>query len=296
MAELPQDNIRKKAAHSGDPFKENTYFKNAEPTMRLLWERLVWPTIKDSDFTCVVDLAAGHGRNSALLKDLTPHLYIVDINRECIDACKARFPDATNITYIVNDGATLTDIPTESVTLLYCFDAMVHFESDVVRQYLIEAFRILKPGGRAFLHHSNYTGNPGGDFRVNPHWRNFMSKELMAHYAIHAGLSVYSQQVIDWGWQIGPNWTITGYSDPQLDCISVFEKPLDARYVEPPPNARPATAFPMSAAPPMPPPNALADESLSPALRVAKMAYHGLVPLRLRLRLRDLRQNVLGGQ
>jgi SAM-dependent methyltransferase len=295
MVELPQDSIRKKAAHSGDPFKENTYFKNAEPTMRLLWERLVWPTIQDSDFSVVVDLAAGHGRNSALLKDLTPQLYIVDINQECIDACKARFPDATNITYIVNDGATLTDIPTESVTLLYCFDAMVHFESDVVRQYLIEAFRILKPGGRAFLHHSNYTGNPGGDFRVNPHWRNFMSKELMAHYAINAGLSIVSQQVIDWGWQLGPNWTVTGYTDPQLDCVSLLEKPADARYI-PPPQPEPPAPFPVSPPQPMPPPAALADEALSPTLRVAKMTYHGLVPLPLRLRLRDIRQNILGGQ
>lgn len=217
--------LRRKAALSGDPYKVSPYFAEAEPIMSLLWDRLVWPMIHDADFSSVVDLAAGHGRNSALLKDLARHLYIVDINRECIDACKMRFGDAANITYLVNDGVSLHEVRTGSVSLLYCFDAMVHFDSDVVRSYLVEAARVLKPGGRAFLHHSNYTGSPGGDFWLSPHGRNFMSKDLMAHYAIRAGLSIRRQDVIDWGWRFGPNWTLKGYDNPELDCLSLLQRP-----------------------------------------------------------------------
>jgi ubiquinone/menaquinone biosynthesis C-methylase UbiE len=98
------------------------------------------------------------------------------------------------------------------VTLVYTFDSMVHFDSDVIRAYMKEFYRILKPGGHCFCHHSNYTGNPGGDFTTNPHWRNFMSKELFAHYAIKEGFKIIEQKVIDW-------------SVPNLDCLSLIQKP-----------------------------------------------------------------------
>jgi len=75
---------------------------------------------------------------------------------------------------------------------------MVHFDSDVIRSYIKEFARVLVVGGHAFAHHSNYTGNPGGDPRCNPGWRNFMSGELFAHYAHKEGLSVIRQKNVDW--------------------------------------------------------------------------------------------------
>jgi ubiquinone/menaquinone biosynthesis C-methylase UbiE len=75
----------------------------------------------------------------------------------------------------VTDGRSLP-LPGAAATFLFCFDSMVHFDSDVVRAYLREARRVLRPGGHAFLHHSNTMAHPGGDFRAQPHWRNFMSR------------------------------------------------------------------------------------------------------------------------
>ena len=72
---------------------------------------------------------------------------------------------------------------------------------------------IFVPGGRGFCHHSNYTGNPGGSWLENPHWRNFMSRELFAHYAALSGLRVLQSDLTDWG------------TDTMLDCYTSFEKP-----------------------------------------------------------------------
>lgn len=116
-------------------------------------------------------------------------------------------------TYLKNDGYSLKGIGDYSVSLIYSFDSMVHFDNEVVQNYLKEIYRVLKPGSRGFIHHSNYVGNPGGNFMENPHCRNFMSKELFAHYCIRAGMNIIEQKPLDW-------------ELPALDCLTVFEKPL----------------------------------------------------------------------
>ncbi|WP_135468627.1 class I SAM-dependent methyltransferase [Crenalkalicoccus roseus] len=210
-APVPEAALRAAAAYAGDPWTpENPYFAQAEPVMARLWAELVHPFLRGCDFTCVLDLATGHGRNAAMLLPLARRLILVDIQPGNIAICRRRFGDDPRIAYIVNSGYDLREVPSGRVTLLYCFDAMVHFDSDVVRAYLAEARRVLAPGGRAFLHHSNYQG--GHDWRAAPHSRAFMSQALMAHYARKEGLSVLRQQVMDWG------------GEPGLDCLSLLER------------------------------------------------------------------------
>lgn len=222
MADLPEsappralvqeDALQAAAEYAGSPWTPaNPYFAQAEPVMEALWADLVRPFLRGSDFGCVLDLATGHGRNARMLLPLAGRLILVDIQPGNIGICRRRFGDDPRITYLVNNGYDLRDVPAGEVTLLYCFDAMVHFDSDVVRAYLAEARRVLAPGGRAFLHHSNYQG--GHDWRAAPHSRAFMSKGLMAHYALKEGLSVLRQRVVDWG------------GEPRLDCLSLLERP-----------------------------------------------------------------------
>jgi len=201
------------AAYSGDPWTpDNPYFQVAEKDGRWLWDNLVWPFISDCDFSDVLDLAAGHGRNSVLLLDHVKRLTVTDVQPGNVEFCRRRFRDRTNVAYSVINGYNFQPIGDQSLTLIYCFDSMVHFDSDVVRSYLRDSLRVLKPGGRGFFHHSNYTG--GHDWRCNPNARNFMSKELFEHYALKEGLSIVRQKVINWG------------SLENSDCMSVVEKPL----------------------------------------------------------------------
>jgi ubiquinone/menaquinone biosynthesis C-methylase UbiE len=168
--------------------------------------------IQDVDFGSVIDLAAGHGRNSRKLLEHTNSLTIVDINQECIDYCKKPFQADGRIRYIKTNGVSLSGIDDNSTSLIYSFDSMVHFDSDVIKEYMYEFYRVLKPGGSCFCHHSNYTGNPTGHLTQSPHVRNFMSKELFAHYAAKGGLRIVRQQVIDWA------------DIAALDCLSLLSK------------------------------------------------------------------------
>ena len=204
-------NLRQLAKFVGDDWKDRPYFNEAEQYMEQQWREAVWPFIHSADFSSVLDLAAGHGRNSEKLKQHAKKIHIVDINRENIDFCQKRFAADDRFTFTQNDGCSLDFLPAASISLVYCFDAMVHFDSDVVRTYLREFARVLQPNGLGFCHHSNYTQNPGGDVHKNPGWRNFMSQALFAHYCRKEGLVVVKSKVIDW-------------ELPGSDCITLFRK------------------------------------------------------------------------
>ena len=165
QSEVTQQRLASLADYSGAPWTpENSYFTKAEPHMPALWDQLVWPFIGDCDFTDVIDLAAGHGRNTVFLLKVAKHVTVMDIQAGNVAACQSRFIDETRLAFFTNNGFDFSPVQDNTITLIYCFDAMVHFDSDVVRSYLSDARRILKPGGRAFLHHSNYTG--GHDWRT----------------------------------------------------------------------------------------------------------------------------------
>jgi ubiquinone/menaquinone biosynthesis C-methylase UbiE len=196
----------------GEVWDGHPYYEEVEKWTDHMWDAFAQYR-EGADYRSTLELAVGHGRHSEKLLPLVDHITLVDINESNIEFCRERFGDDPRITYLVNDGDTLSEVPDGSITFVYCVDAMVHFDSDSVRSYLAEFNRILVPGGRGFCHHSNYTGNPGGDWLKNPHWRNFMSRELFAHYASKSGLRVLQSDLTDWG------------TDTMLDCYTTFEKP-----------------------------------------------------------------------
>jgi SAM-dependent methyltransferase len=157
------------------------------------------------------ELACGHGRHAAQIYQQVPALILVDVVPENIAYCRERFKGAPNVVCIQNDGATFQPIPKASLTAIYCYDAMVHFEFDVVLSYVRDAARVLQPGGRALFHHSNLLAFPGRDHRLNPGGRNFMSQGIFMHAARRAGFEIVESQTMDW-------------DAPQTDCLTLIEK------------------------------------------------------------------------
>lgn len=103
----------------------------------------------------VLEIAPGYGRWTQFLQPEAKHLIVVDLSDSCIEACKSRFAEATNISYHVNDGKSLAMVVEESVDFAFSFDSLVHAELNVLRAYLAELSKKLSPDGVAFLHHSN---------------------------------------------------------------------------------------------------------------------------------------------
>jgi ubiquinone/menaquinone biosynthesis C-methylase UbiE len=192
------------------------YFEGAERVMDAQWAKVIRPRIEGSDFRVTLDLACGYGRNAAKLRPLCREMHLVDVNQHCIEACRARFaaePGAV-MHYWVNDGCSLPFIPDGAVTFVYSWDAMVHFDTLVVEKYIHEFARIMTPGGRGFIHHSNFgSTSPNSEWLENPHWRSNTSREDVARYCQEAGLEIVRQDLHDWG------------AARDLDCLSLFRKP-----------------------------------------------------------------------
>jgi SAM-dependent methyltransferase len=210
----------KTIAQCRDAHAEGNYYPDAEPYIQKQWDGVIWPIIKDLDFTEVLELAPGHGRNTELLRRVAGSITLVDVNPNCINACRERFGeqrDGCRFRYFVTDGDSLAMVDSESLTLVYSFDSMVHFDSSVVRAYVHEVARVLRPGGSAFLHHSNYgTVAPNSDWAHNPGNRSDMTAERMREFAAEAGLDVAFQRLSG----IADGW---GLED--LDAFTVLRRP-----------------------------------------------------------------------
>jgi SAM-dependent methyltransferase len=173
------------------------------------------------DTNATVELACGHGRHCARLLGVKTSqtefhsLVLLDVVEDNVLHCKKRFAGLPVISIYPNNGYDFHPVEDESVSAIFCYDAMVHFEYDAVLSYIQDAFRVLRPGGRALFHHSNLSKNPGWDYKDNHHWRNFMSKDLFADAAYRAGFRVLEQVTIDWD------------TDRNLDCLTLIEKPFD---------------------------------------------------------------------
>jgi ubiquinone/menaquinone biosynthesis C-methylase UbiE len=188
-----------------------------------LWHFVILPRIHSFlPAAQVVEIAPGHGRWTQYLKEQCEFLAVVDLAPHCIEVCKRRFGTSSNISYIVNKGNDLPGISDQSVDFVFTFDSLVHAESDVMREYLREIARVLKPNGVAFLHHSNsgiYSKRSRildrvpvestmgriihSWFPFSLGWRaRTVTAELIREMSQDAGLSCFRQERISW--ETGP--------------------------------------------------------------------------------------------
>jgi SAM-dependent methyltransferase len=166
----------------------------------------------------ILEIACGYGRWTQFLKNMCHNLKIIDLSEECIQACKKRFSESSNISYHLNDGKSLQMISDASVDLVFSFDSLVHADNTVMEAYISQLPRILKDEGIAFIHHSNlgeyrrtYSGivkNPKlgwllgrlGILERRLHGRDInVSATTVKNLAAEHGLSCISQEVLSWG-------------------------------------------------------------------------------------------------
>ena len=216
---LETKSVADNRAHLRDVWLEARYYGNAEDPGWLLpfWsdDSVFRPLFERLDLTSVIELACGHGRHSAQIVGKAGAIWLVDINERNIEFCRERFKEHRNITYLTNSGNVLP-LESDVFSSLFCYDAMVHFEAMDVLSYVLEAYRVLQPGGRALLHYSVNEHNPEGTFTDDSSWRNYFSESLMRHAASRAGFNILERRTFPWPPESGGE---------TIDGLILLEKP-----------------------------------------------------------------------
>jgi ubiquinone/menaquinone biosynthesis C-methylase UbiE len=189
------------------------YYDSVEDKLGLFWqEERVFRSEFDKLNLDVLEIACGKGRHSAQIADKCGKLLLTDTSTDAIAFTKERFKHHDNVeTFIIEDGESLPFIADESVTGVFSYDSMVHFEPVTIAAYLNEIRRILVPGGKAVLHHSNFSEMPDKPFDKSPGWRNYMTSDLFRHFVHRAGLQLETHFIFNW-------------SAPNSDALSLVSR------------------------------------------------------------------------
>lgn len=150
----------------------------------------------------LLEIACGHGRVTEYLVRHCRRLVGVDLAPSCVEACRRRFASRPEAAFLLTDGRSLAVVADGSVDFAFSWDSLVHAGPDALQGYLGELVRTLRPGGAAFLHHSNFAAlcKPAEPAPDNPHWRDTAtSAELVRELALAVGLQCRSLELVQWG-------------------------------------------------------------------------------------------------
>jgi len=180
-----------------------------------LWNKKIFDSIKEFRGKKILEVAPGFGRMTQFLSILAGELIVVDLNPLCIQKTKEKLGHHV-LAYFVNDGKSIPKVRDNSQDLVFSFDSFVHMHANVTEEYIKEIYRVLKPGGQSYIHHSWFYGGSDNSTE-NVAGRANMSPEQFREMVEKYGMEITSQDTITFE----PLYSWNG-----TDCISIFKKPF----------------------------------------------------------------------
>jgi len=179
-------------AHVIGPVEEEQIRKAAEDTVRVLEQ-----TIGINETDSILEIGCGIGRVGQALAPRCAKWIGCDVSPNMLGFAKQRLESFENVELHEISGYDLQQIPDASVNAIYCTVVFMHIEEWDRYNYILEAFRVLKPGGRILVDNFSLTTEMGwgmfeelrkfpADARPAHISKSSTSEELQA-YLNHAG-------------------------------------------------------------------------------------------------------------
>jgi SAM-dependent methyltransferase len=146
----------------------------------------------------VGELGTGGGRVARLVAPKVGQFHAFDVAPKMLQRARRELRDVRGAQFHVLNAPALPTELAESFDFVYSFDVFVHLDLHVQWRYLQEFRRVLKPGGRAFVHTSNLTAPAGWErFAAQEYYRvegfYFMTPEAVRTLVDHSGLRMVDE-------------------------------------------------------------------------------------------------------
>jgi glycosyltransferase involved in cell wall biosynthesis/SAM-dependent methyltransferase len=158
-------------------------------------EQFLLPNVPEGK--AVLEIGPGGGRWTEVLQRRAKHVHVVDVSEQAIALCRQRFQNCLNVEYHVGNGNTLP-LANTSVEVIWSYDVFVHINPLDARNYFREFARILKPGGKAVIHHPG--SSKSRKYREGA-WRSDLTDTMVLDFARENGLEVVfrTQELVNEG-------------------------------------------------------------------------------------------------
>ncbi len=135
---------------------EETYASTGNSTLTML-EALVG--VRETDV--ILEIGAGVGRVGAVLAPRCKQWIGCDVSENMVSHIKRRLAHFSNVRAVAISGYDLGPIESSSVDLVYCTVVFMHLDEWDRYNYVAEAFRVLRPGGRLLVDNFNLASDDG---------------------------------------------------------------------------------------------------------------------------------------
>lgn len=100
----------------------------------------------------MVEIGCGLGRMTHRFAERFGRVYAVDVSPEMIKRASVQWASLPNVTFILGSGNDLPGIADQSIDFVFSYIVLQHVpHPQIVKDYLRETARVLKPGGLAHL-------------------------------------------------------------------------------------------------------------------------------------------------
>ena len=121
----------------------------------------------------VLEIGCGIARMASVLAPICKRWIGTDVSENMLDFARKRTQHYSNVEFFSINGWDLSPIPEESLDLVYCTVVFMHLDEWERYNYICEAKRVLRPGGRLYVDNFNLRSNDG--------WKVFMDNFLAFH-------------------------------------------------------------------------------------------------------------------
>lgn len=200
------------------PWKSGMAVEAPEDVVPYLDRNVIEPFLGRCDV--LLEIGPGGGRFTEVLLTRCARLIAADTSPHMLEQLRQRFPGDDRLDIQLLDGQGLHQLADDSIDCAFSYDVFVHLQHWDIYNYLTELNRVLKPGGKAVIHHSNLLSELG--------WKHFLRDlpmQLNQHKRYGSFIANTPELMREFITRSGLECVRTDTETVRRDCITFIRKP-----------------------------------------------------------------------